>query len=119
MAANATFALNAALCVFRVRLIACSHAIRAFYGQGSTLATCLIFGIQLSLSPAEACGRSCRGRSRNGRSVAAGERNTAAQDCESKHTHYVSFAEPERSRCASASSDPTQQSLRALRHRSR
>jgi hypothetical protein len=30
MGANATFALNAVLCVFRVCFIACSHAIGAF-----------------------------------------------------------------------------------------
>jgi hypothetical protein len=30
MAANATFALNAALCVFRVCFMSCSRAIRAF-----------------------------------------------------------------------------------------
>jgi putative transposase len=40
--------LNAALCFFRVRFISCSRAIRAFYGQGSTLATCLIFRVQLN-----------------------------------------------------------------------
>jgi hypothetical protein len=28
--------------------MSCSRAIRAFYGQGSTLATCLIFGVQLT-----------------------------------------------------------------------
>jgi hypothetical protein len=30
MAANATFALNAALCFFRIRFMSCSRAIRAF-----------------------------------------------------------------------------------------
>jgi hypothetical protein len=30
IAANATFALNAALCFFRVRFMSCSRAIRAF-----------------------------------------------------------------------------------------
>ena len=30
MAANATFALNTALCFFRVRFMSCSRAIRAF-----------------------------------------------------------------------------------------
>jgi hypothetical protein len=48
IAASATFALNAAPCFFRVRFMSCSRAIRAFYGQGSTLATCLISGVQLS-----------------------------------------------------------------------
>jgi hypothetical protein len=48
IAATATFALNAALGFFRVRFMSCSRAIRAFYWQGSTLATCLIFGVQLT-----------------------------------------------------------------------
>src|SRR5215469_13655822 len=47
MAANATFALNAALCFFRVCFMSCSRAISAFWGQGSTLTTCLIFGVHL------------------------------------------------------------------------
>jgi hypothetical protein len=45
MAASATFALNPALCFFRIRFMSCSRAVRAFWGQGSTLATCLIFGV--------------------------------------------------------------------------
>jgi hypothetical protein len=49
IAASATFALNAALCLYRVRFMSCSRAPRAFQGQGSTLATCLIFGVQLIL----------------------------------------------------------------------
>jgi hypothetical protein len=48
MAASAICALNAALRFFRVRFMSCSRAIRAFYGQGSTLATCLIFEVQLT-----------------------------------------------------------------------
>ena len=48
IAASATFALNAELCFFRVRFMSCSCAIRAFWGQDSTLAYCLIFGVQLT-----------------------------------------------------------------------
>ena len=46
-AASVTFALNAALCFFRVCFMSCSRAIGAFYGQGSTLANCLVFGVHL------------------------------------------------------------------------
>jgi hypothetical protein len=55
-AANATFALNPAVCFFRVRFMSCSRASRAFYGQGSTLASCLIFGVHLN----RACPRIAR-----------------------------------------------------------
>jgi hypothetical protein len=41
--------LNAALCFLRVPFMSCSCAIGAFYGQGSTFANCLIFGVQLSV----------------------------------------------------------------------
>src|SRR5208282_954131 len=36
-----------ALCFVRVPFMSCSYAVGAFSGQGSTLANCLIFGVQL------------------------------------------------------------------------
>jgi hypothetical protein len=51
------------LCFLRVPFMSCSCAIGAFYGQGSTFANCLIFGVQLT--PTSSASRIIR-RSRNG-----------------------------------------------------